>query len=257
MNYYESYSNDLNLLKKISLSHNLDEPFLVGGSVRDFLFGRKAEQISDLDITTNSYDSFRLGILYSSYSNFDFRIFEDKHIKVFRPVTQLDFSAHTLYDTAIKWAVENKSAKENQFESFSRDFTVNSMHQNFETEEIFYPTEMGLSDFKNKVIRCPVPAKIALSNDLRRIFRAITLACKYDMRIDEEIINFTKEQKNIFSQYGITQNYITMEIDKAMMHNESVAFGHIVEMGLFKEIPLSGLYGKYLLSKKLIGKYLS
>jgi hypothetical protein len=75
----------------------------------------------------NSYDSFRLGILYSSYSNFDFRIFEDKHIKVFRPVTQLDFSAHTLYDTAIKWAVENKSAKENQFEAFSRDFTVNSI----------------------------------------------------------------------------------------------------------------------------------
>lgn len=225
--------------------------------MRDFLFERRADQISDLDITTNSYDSFRLGILYSNYSGFDFRIFEDKHIKIFRPITQLDFSAHTLYESAVNWAIENKAATESQFEAFSRDFTINSMHQNFETEEIFDPTGMGLSDFKSRTIRCPVPAEIALTNDIRRIFRAITLACKYDMRIDEDIIDFTKKQKDIFTQYGITQNYITMEIDKAMMHNESVAFGHIVEMGLFKEIPLSGSYGKYLLSKKLIGKYLS
>lgn len=257
MKYYEQYTKDLRLLNEISQKHNLDQPFLVGGPVRDFLFQRSPEKISDLDITTNSYNSFRLGILYSHYSGFDFRIFEDKHIKVFRPITQLDFSAHTLYDSAIDWAVKNKNAKDYQLESFSRDFTINSMHQNFETEEVFDPTGMGIADIEKKIIRCPIPAEIALSNDLRRIFRAITLACKYNLRIDEDIINFVKNQKNIFSQYGITQNYITMEIDKAMLHNESLAFSYIIEMNLFKEIPLSGSYGKYLLSKKLIGKYLS
>lgn len=257
MGYYDQYIGDLRLLKKISQSHNISKPFLVGGPVRDFLFKRNPNQISDLDITTNHYDSFRLALLYSQYSNFDFRIFEDKHIKVFRPVTQLDFSAHTLYDSAIKWAVENKSATEDQFEAFSRDFTINSMHQDFETEEIFDPTGLGLSDVKNNIIRCPVPAEISLSNDLRRIFRAITLSCKYKLRIDEDIINFVKKQKNIFGQYGITQNYITMEIDKAMSYDENMAFGYIVEMNLFKEIPLSSSYGKYLLNKKLIGKYLS
>lgn len=243
----------------LSQQYSIDRPYVVGGLVRDFLLKRKDKSL-DLDITTNSSECIRLGILLSSSTDQIFRMFEDRHIRVFYHGENIDFSPGVLsfaHPGVLSWVKENAPEKETYLESFSRDFTINSMYQDIESGEIFDPTGIGKKDIESRILRTPVPPEIAIKNDPRRIFRAIKLASQFGLSIDSEIVDYVRNNSEIILNPKLTTQYMTMEVNLAFEFNPEIAIATIFDLGLFKIIPLSGAYSDYLIKNKLLSKYLS
>lgn len=246
-------------LQSISKQYSIDKPYIVGGIVRNYLLNFKNLD-KDIDITTNSSECIRLGILFSAKTSTSFKMFEDKHIRVFYDGGGIDFSPGVLqyaHPGVRDWVSQNYPDKIKYCEAFSRDFTINSMHQDMETGEVFDPTGLGISDISSKIIRTPVPAEITIKNDPRRIFRAIKLSAQFGLSIDSSIIDFVRNNTEIILNQKLTTNYMTNEINIAFEKNPEIAMSNIFDFGLFKLIPLSGLYSDYLIKNKMLSKYLS
>jgi len=253
------YSSALEMMLTISRAYSIDKPYVVGGIVRNYLL-KFEDPNSDLDMTTNSQECIRLGILFSAQTKSIFKMFEDRHVKVFYQGQSIDYSPNILtfsHPGVITWIKENRPDKEKYIETFSRDFTINSMHQDIETGEIFDPTGFGIQDIESRILRTPAPPEITIKNDPRRIFRAIKLASKFNMSIDSEIINYTRSNSEIILNSKLTPQYMTNEINLALGYNEEATISNIFDLGLFKLIPLSGLYSQYLIKNKMLSKYLS
>lgn len=261
----ENLNNDTKLFESIlaiSKKYSIDRPYVVGGLVRDFLLGyKKGSDDQDIDITTMSTECIRLAILFlSSSENEMFRMFEDRHISVFYLNKNIDFSPGFLASShpgVFEWVRENAPEKIGSVESFSRDFTVNSMHQDIETGKVFDPTGMGVKDIDSKIIRTPIPPNITIKNDPRRIFRAIRLASQFGLSIDSELISYVRDNSEVILDPKLTVQYMTLEINKSFRYNPEKTIASIFDLGLFKTIPLSGAYSQYLIKNKLLQKYLS
>jgi len=255
----QRFSEPLELMLKISSQYSLDKPYVVGGIVRDLLFKRQNPS-PDLDITTLSSECVRLGVLFSSSTGQIFRMFEDRHIRVFHFGENIDFSPGVLsfsHPGVLDWVRKNAPEKERYVESFSRDFTINSMHRDIESGEIFDPTGLGMGDVDSKILRTPVPPEITIRNDPRRIFRAIKLASQFGLSIDSSIVEYVRENSEIILNPRLTTQYMTTEVNSAFGFNPDAAIAAIFDLGLFKIIPLSGAYSDYLIKNKLLSKYLS
>ena len=93
--------NILNSLLQIARKYDLDLPYVFGGRVRNHLF--KIDSTGDdLDITTNSSECIRLGVLFASEKKEVLRIFEDRHIKILHEGKAIDFSSGILSFTTIR-----------------------------------------------------------------------------------------------------------------------------------------------------------
>ena len=183
----------------------ISEPRMVGGVVRDIYNYRLNEEQAnitkskaeiallkdsfnniveiegnraiDVDITTDDSDSARLGILAADRLKKRFRMFSDGHVSVYFNKYFLDFSSYHISEEVVNYLKTDMGiADSSLFESYSRDFTINTLQKKFFSDEILDPTGQGLKDLEAKIIRTPVPAEITLLDDQRRIFRAIELS---------------------------------------------------------------------------------
>jgi tRNA nucleotidyltransferase/poly(A) polymerase len=244
---------------KISQAYSIDKPYVVGGVVRNSLL-KYSDIGNDLDLTTNSQECIRLGILFSSQTKSVFKMFEDRHIRVFYQGNNIDYSPGVLtfsHPGVVKWVMENRPDKEKYMESFSRDFTINSMYQDIETGEVFDPVGSGMEDLESRILKTPVPPEITIKNDPRRIFRAIKFASQFRLSIDSHIIDYVRSNSEIILNSKLTTQYMTNEINSALKYSEDLTISNIFDLGLFKIIPLSGLYSEYLIKNKMLSKYLS
>jgi tRNA nucleotidyltransferase/poly(A) polymerase len=241
--------SSLNLIFKISEKYKMNKPYLVGGAVRDFILLGRSET-SDLDITTNSSDSLRLGLMFASHSNMSFNISPKKNVTVYSESVDIDFSSHFISPSVINFIGERNADSE----SMSRDFTINTIQQDLITRKLRDPTGSGVKDAKAKLLKTPVPALITLNDDPRRAFRAINLAARYDLTIDEEIIEFCKENKDLFRT--VPEQFIFVKMVKAIEANPSKTVELLIDTGLFGLVPLRGDFKKIVMNKNLINKYL-
>jgi tRNA nucleotidyltransferase/poly(A) polymerase len=249
----------MELMLKISRAYSIDKPYIVGGIVRNNLL-KHLDKENDLDVTTNSQECLRLGILFAAQSNSIFRMFEDRHIRVFYSQKNIDYSPGVLsfaHSGVSQWVSSNAPGKEKYIESYSRDFTINTLFQDFESGQIYDPTDLGLGDIESRIIRTPAPPEITIKNDPRRIFRAIKFASQFNMSIDSSIVDYVRSNSEIILDQKLTTKYMTNEINFALKYNPDLAISNIFDLGLFKIIPLSGLYSEYLIKNKMLSKYLS
>lgn len=242
----------LELVSKISEKYITDKPFIVGGLPRD-IYLKKEIKTTDIDLTTNSPDVMRLGILVANELNVTFELSDDGHLTVFTDAFDLDFSSNYISEEVVNY-LGNK--KKEYHEAYSRDFTINTLHQDLITREISDPTEMGFEDIKNKIIRTPVPPEITLRDDPRRIYRAVNLAARYGYKIDSEIISFVKKNPELFSSENIKDKYISVKIGKALKENIDLTLHLLKELNLLSNVPLSGYFKDVLISKKMLIEYL-
>lgn len=262
----ENFNRDKELFELMlatSQKYSIDRPYVVGGMVRDFILNNNRatdDAPDDIDITTMSAESIRLGILMSCNNNNIFKVFEDRHIRVFYFDKNIDFSPGYIpssHPGVFEWVMKNSPEKIDLIESFSRDFTINSMHQDIETGKVFDPTDMGIKDIESKIIRTPISPSITIKNDPRRIFRAIRLASQFGFSIDSELISYVKDNSEIILSPKLTVQYMTLEINRSFGYNPEKTIANIFDFGLFKIVPLAGAYSKYLIKNKLLQKYLS
>lgn len=108
-----------------------------------------------------------------------------------------------------------------------RDFTMNAIAYN-ETYGMIDPFG-GLTDIKNKTIKCVGSAKERFSEDTLRILRAIRFAAQLDFTIDEDTDSEIHKQYN--SLNNISMERITSEFCKIV---KSKSFPRLIE--LYKDV---------------------
>lgn len=247
-----SFKEVLNLINNLSKQYMIDKPYIVGGLPRDIYLNKTNIKTEDIDLTTNSPDVLRLGILLADKLNANFELHNDGRITVFAKEFDLDFSNHFVSERVIDFL--NDKFK-NLGEAFSRDFTINTLHQDLISGEIIDPTGLGFDDIKNKKIRTPVPAEITLSDDPKRAYRAINFAVRYNFEIDEEIKNYIIKNPKLFEDVKV--KYIELKVNEALAINEELTISLLKELNLFKNVPLTGYFKEYLIKNKLLMQYLN
>lgn len=243
----------LKITNKVAAQYLIDEPYIVGGIPRDVSMGIEIKT-DDVDITTNTPDSTRLGILLADNLSASFRLFDDSHVSVYFDDFALDFSSNFISEKVVEHLGSDTDSR--LYEPYSRDFTINTLGQSLETREIHDPLGAGLKDIEEKMIRTPVPPEITLTDDPRRIFRAVNLAARYGFDIDESIKEFVRVNRDIFSGEEIKEGFVVSKMSKAIDVDPERTLSLLIEMNILDMVPLVGKFKDLIISEKLLLRYL-
>ena len=92
----------LKLTADIADTYLIDKPYIVGGLPRDVYLKKEEIKTTDVDITTNSSEVLRLGILLAEELNETFELSDNGHVTVFTDKFDLDFSSHFVSEAVVK-----------------------------------------------------------------------------------------------------------------------------------------------------------
>jgi hypothetical protein len=242
----------------ISSKNYISEPMVVGGIPRDIYLGNVTN--TDIDLTTNDADCPRLGISASMQLGLGFKMFKDGHVSVYADNKALDFSGNFISDKASTFA-RNKYGVEDRglFEVYSRDFTINTMHKKLFEHDLLDITGLATKDLDGKLIRTVTTPEICFEDDLRRVFRAINFAARLGFSIDGSIIDYAKNNVDIFSrEMGRTLRdaFVTTIIGESISEDAEKTLGYLMDMGILSLIPLTGSFKEELIKRRMIAKYL-
>jgi poly(A) polymerase len=195
---------DADALKVLYRLHQNDYvAYLVGGSVRDLLLGRRPK---DFDIGTSAHP-YQVKRLFRNcwIIGRRFRLahvkFGPKTIEVAtfrRPVSAQELAAaeESLHagiplEAASDGATDRLVHRDNTFgtpeeDAFRRDFTVNALFYDISTFSIIDYTG-GLEDLRARVIRCIGNPVERFQEDPVRMLRAVTMAARLEFSIDRPI----------------------------------------------------------------------
>ncbi|HGJ5875211.1 MAG TPA: polynucleotide adenylyltransferase PcnB [Arsenophonus sp.] len=185
-----------NALKVLYRLNNVGyEAYLVGGSVRDLLLGKKPK---DFDVTTNATPEqirklfrncrlvgrrFRLAHIMFGYEIIEVATFRGSHEQT-----------NTNSKDQVHQAQSGMLLRDNIFgtiedDAIRRDFTINSLYYRINDFSL-RDCVGGFEDLKNGIIRLIGDPKIRYREDPVRMLRAIRFACKLNMQIDSNTAKF-------------------------------------------------------------------
>tara|TARA_B100000131_G_C18088035_1_gene601011 strand:+ start:482 stop:1291 length:810 start_codon:yes stop_codon:yes gene_type:complete len=254
-------------INRIATNNSIDKVYLVGGIPRDYSIEPGELKTTDIDITTNTSDITRLAILYADKFKNRFKLFDQGNVKVFLPTTTIDFSSNYISENVSNYLKSEECTEyicpafpdinKGMLEPFSRDFTINTLHLDIDDMSIYDPTESGIKDLNNKILKTPVPAEITISDDPRRIHRAIYFSSKYGFSIHSDIINYVKNNNEILNDERIKESFVTSKISQAIFFNPENTLSILREMNMLGSIPLVGEFKDFVLKNKLTLEYLN
>lgn len=182
------------LLQKIDEVHNkfgTSTPYVCGGVVRDKFMGR-LDNILDLDITTGDSSVQYLGQEFLNDMRKTFsvqsKVGADGHLSIGFSNFKLDFSSNFVLpniDTIV-----GKPLSPIERETYSRDFTCNSLISDINLKNVYDLTEKGIKDIKNKQIDTILDPAIVLTNSKNRPLRSIYLSIKLDFDISKRVVDY-------------------------------------------------------------------
>ena len=179
----------VNILKKIE--KNGFEAFVVGGYVRNNLLGINSR---DVDICTNALPKDIIKIFNlkkdtkDNYGSVNI-ITKKYNIDITTYRKESNYNLH-------KPEVEFINNIDDDLER--RDFTINAILLNSNNELI--DKYNGIEDLNNKLLKCIGNTKEKLTNDPLRILRALRFSIIYDLKLDKEILNFIKKNKELIKK---------------------------------------------------------
>jgi tRNA nucleotidyltransferase/poly(A) polymerase len=179
-------------IKELAKDNGLSEPYIVGGLPRDKILNR-SRKIEDIDLTSGDESIHQLAELVSNEFKVQPMRFPDGHYQLYIDNLKFDFSSNYNSPDA-KYFLEKagvKNPSEMQLELFSRDFTCNTLIIPLTLRKIVDQTGLALDDIKKKLIRTPLPPRITLRDDTKRVIRSIYLAAKLGFTIEPDIIKWT------------------------------------------------------------------
>jgi tRNA nucleotidyltransferase (CCA-adding enzyme) len=229
-------------IKRISVENHLSEPFIVGGLPRDKILGL-SKMIDDVDITTGDSSIDKLVGFCSNKFGLQPLAFEDGHKQLIIQSIKYDFSSNfrspdVEYFLTQKAKIKNPSQM--QLELFSRDFTCNTLILPMNLRSVKDLTGMGINDIKKKILRTPLPPRITLRDDPRRVIRAIYLAAKLDFEIEPDIILWAKNHPEQIKQ-AVKPGFSRRKLASAAKYNIQKSIHYIKEMNLFNVVAVPSI----------------
>jgi hypothetical protein len=165
-------------------------------------------------------------------------VLADGHKKIRVDRFSVDFSTNQIYgniDTLLAnrgITVINGMVRE----TFSRDFTINTLMVPLDFSKIIDLTAMGKFDITNKVIRCPVDPVVAIMESPNRIVRAFYYSAKYGMKIDEQLKSAIKN--NIDLILKVKPKYASDKLSVAMKYDPNI-IDELIETGILQKVRLT------------------
>lgn len=176
-------------VKRLAKDNGLSEPYIVGGLPRDKILNR-INKVEDIDITSGDESIHQLAELAAQQFKVNPIRFPDGHYQLYVNKIKFDFSSNFNSPDA-EYFLQKAGVKDPSsmlLELFSRDFTCNTLIIPLALRKIVDPTGLALDDIKKKIIRTPLPPRITLRDDPKRVVRAIYLAAKLGFTVERDII---------------------------------------------------------------------
>lgn len=209
--------NKLMGLFKILKQNNV-EAYLVGGCVRDLYLGVKP---NDFDICSSATPDELISLLKKLNMNYFESGIQYGTITVIIDNEQYEittFRKETGYSDK-RHPDKIEYTKDIHEDLCRRDFTINAMAYN-PLDETLIDDFGGLTDIKNKLIRCVGNAEDRLKEDSLRILRAMRFSLKYQFNIDE---NTSKAiHTNVKGLNDISKERITSELEKMLTIDKNI-----------------------------------
>lgn len=198
--------------------------YLVGGSVRDLLLGKKPHDfdIEVYDINQEQFEKLmnEIGAKGVGKSFFVFKLYD---IDISLPrIENKTGNGHKDFEVTI--------CNDERTASLRRDFTMNAMMLNLFTNELL-DFHNGQVDLKNKIIRHVDDSKFVEDN--LRVLRAI----RFSASLGFDIAPKTKKLIKKLSLDYISKHRIAEELVKIFQtKNQDIAVKYLNELGLFKKL---------------------
>lgn len=218
----EDYNKVIEKLKELVNKWGLCSVYMVGGCVRDEILGLLPK---DIDLVVN----------YPGGSEVFVDFLKDEFSDIcsgFTKYPKYGTSKFTLcYDTDsfidIECVIPRTESYDNCFrkpssvkyttieeDALRRDFCCNALYKNILTGEILDPTNKGLDDIKNKILRTPLDPIQTFKDDPLRMLRAIRFYCNKSFKIDDTVYS---NLAPIQEFYGLSMERIRDEFEKILM----------------------------------------
>ena len=240
------------------LRHNDHVAYLVGGSVRDLLLGRRPK---DFDIGTSAQPQevkklfrncwiigrrFRLAHVKFGTKTIEVATFR-RQLSDEEVAEQSAAAVQAAQDAEIAEAQEpgrrdrdkpHLHFRDNTFgtpeqDAFRRDFTVNAMFYDIATFSIIDFT--GLEDVKARVIRCIGDPDVRFEEDPVRMLRAIVLAARLDFIVDPPVVDAIRRHAGLIAKASPAR--LLDEFYKILRSGASErAFDQLAEVGLLEHL---------------------
>lgn len=197
--------------------------YLVGGSVRDIVLGRKP---NDFDIVMAcSFPEMEKHIVTNLSGIIIVRKEEFGTLKAKIQNRVYDFTICRTDGKYTDHRHPNEVKRSTLQEDLRRrDFTMNAIaipitnQFTYDLKDMIDPYH-GTEDIKNGIIRCIEDPQVAFQEDPLRILRALRFSITLNFQVDEKISEYLKNKKWITSLKYVSEERIVSEITKCFKHN--------------------------------------
>lgn len=227
----------LSVIQQVAEDNSIRIPYIVGGIPRDLLLGR-LYNLNDIDLTNGEKSIDRLADLVAERLGVEAKIFIDGHKKLRFDRFSVDFSTNQMYGNIDELLASQKIKSLNDMvrETYSRDFTINTLMVPFDFSRVIDLTAHGRADITNKIIRCPVNPIVALRESPNRIIRAFYYAAKYNFELDGELKKAIANNLNLLD--NVKAKYASDKIAAAIKEKPEIV-NDLIELGVLHKIRLT------------------
>ena len=241
-----SIEKSLYLLKSLAEKNNLNEPFIVGGIPRNDLL-KGVHEIHDIDITTGDVGVHTLAKEFAHDIGKTPK-HHNNHYSVTHNDVRFDFSKNFKYpniETLLKVkGMDNPTELEK--ETYSRDFTINTLLKKIDADEIIDLTGRGKQDIHNLVLECPLDCKESFKYSPDRILRAFYFKAKYgfefSVNVDAALSSAPELVKNINPRHA-------KEMINKIVREDNEIIEDLSKYGILSYIPITKYLTKILLQR--------
>lgn len=226
-------------IEKIAKLKGLSRPVICGGVPRDHIL-KRFNDFNDVDLTTGDKTIHSLAVeTVNTFRgpNTSYKKMPDGHARVLIDDLKLDFSSNFIVPgirlILKKMGIVNPTTM--QLEVFSRDFTCNTLLMSMDLKSIYDPTQMGVRDIENKIIRTCLPPEVTLGYDHKRIVRIIYLSSKLQFNVSDDIIEWVKKHPSFIAD--CRPQYLSKKLQKSLNYDKERTIQLLDRMGVWHYLP--------------------
>jgi tRNA nucleotidyltransferase/poly(A) polymerase len=201
--------------------------------------------VHDIDITTGSQDVDVLAELFAEKLGVKVKDLAD-HKQVQVGDVTFDFSSNFIYDNIEEHGITGGDLEK---ETYSRDFTINSLLLPLDFARVVDPTNQGLKDLANGVLDCPIDCNLSFSASPNRMLRAFYYKAKYDLDFSDNVLGAIKNNLELLKEINV--RYASGLINDIIREKPDM-IDELIELGVLQKLPMTKYLTKVLLKKRKI-----